>query len=63
MRYGTTHPYIILQEVLEIKEAKVIVNVAYSHDIVRNTTYNVALQFNWSEKDKVNWRHAFLIIG
>ena len=42
-------------------------NVPYSYNIVRNTAYNVALQFNWSEKEKVqalrfsnNWVNRFL---
>ena len=42
-------------------------NVVYSCNIVRNTAYNVALQFNWSEKEKVqalrfssNWVNRLL---
>ena len=48
-------------------EAKVIVNVAYSYDIVRNTANNVAQQFNWSDNERVqalcfsnNWVNRFL---
>ena len=52
---------------LERTEAKVVVNVAYSYDIIRSTAHNVAQQFNWSENKRVqalcfsnNWVNRFL---